>query len=512
MMASDRKTRKALRSPLIVWIGLTVITLFTQYRSGAYVADFARDSDEPAHAVSSLMVRDYLAQAFPGNPLRFAHSFYDHYPKVAIGHWPPMFYCLEGGWMLLFGRTRIAMLVFVALCAVTLVGAVYFKMQRMTSAPVACFSAAVLMCSPIFQSLACSVRPDLLLALLVFWATIYMTEYMVTKKRGRLMLCLALSVMAALVHYRAAVLLLMPFSVLFLERRRITWKWMLAAAALTFVILWIHLAIPENHMSLASFGDLLHSDISRTALNLEWLPLIPAAVAIFHVTRDRTTQPFWTAMTGLAITSFCFNLVIPSSWYGDHLVVVALPAWAALAGYGMQLLFSKLDRSGVARSRTLQRGLMAVALSAIVVMSFLVRRKNDPGFHRLVASGYLANIDSALIAANSLNEGSLIAESSLVDPFRTHTIFRGSKLLAQSTWGGNRYRMRFSSTPELRALLDAAHVCLTMVQTVEPLTPDQRQLRSLLEHDPDWTLVSSGPQIKGIEIYRRSSASEAHCR
>jgi len=492
-------------------MGLTVVTLLTQYRSGAYHADFARDPDEPAHATSSLMVHDYLAQAFPTNPVRFAHSFYDHYPKIAIGHWPPLFYCLEGGWMLLFGRSRAALLLFVALCGIVLAASVYFTVQKLMSAPIAWFSVAVLLCSPIFQSLVCSVRPDLLLALLVFWAAMYMTEYMISKDRNRLILCLALGAMALLVHGRAAVLLLMPFAVLLLERRRITWKWIAAAAILAFVIAWPHFAVPENHIGVVSFLRLLWADVVRTALNLEWLPAVAVVAAILQITRERTRQPFWTAMTCLAISSFCFNLIVPSFWSDDYLVIVALPAMAALAGYGIQLACARLDVSGHNRSRTLQATLATVALSAIILASCFVQQKRDPGFHHLVASGELANVDPILIAADGLNEGALIAESSLVDPARIHTILRGSKVLAQSTWAGHQYRARFNSTFELEQLLENSRVCLTMVQTAEPLTADQRQLRSFLEQDSAWALVASGPQIEGIEIYRRTNTSAAHC-
>jgi hypothetical protein len=217
-------------------------------------------------------------------------------------------------------------------------------------------------------------------------------------------------------------------------------------------------------------------------------------------------------MVCLAISGFCFNLVVPSVWIDDYLVIAALPAWAALAAYGMRLLCNRIALSAPNRSRSLQTALGAVALCALILTPFLVQRKRDPGFHRLVASGELANADPVLIAANGLNEGALIAEYSLVDPLRSHTILRGSKILAQSTWGGNRYRTRFASTPELRQLLESTRACLTLVQTAEPLTTDQRQLHLVLEQDPAWTLVASGPQIDGLEIYRRAAASDPHCR
>ena len=52
--------------------------------------------------MTGLMVRDYIAAGFPDSPFRFAENYYLHYPKVAIGHWPPVFYSIQAAWMLIF--------------------------------------------------------------------------------------------------------------------------------------------------------------------------------------------------------------------------------------------------------------------------------------------------------------------------------------------------------------------------------------------------------------------------
>ena len=67
--------------------------------------------------VSSLLIVDYLQHGFPGNPLEFAGRYYVHYPKVAIGHWPPLFHSLEAGWMLLVGRNKSSLISLLAILA-----------------------------------------------------------------------------------------------------------------------------------------------------------------------------------------------------------------------------------------------------------------------------------------------------------------------------------------------------------------------------------------------------------
>jgi hypothetical protein len=85
-----------------------------QWFAGAYGADFAGDPDEPAHYVTGLMVRDYIAAGMPGPPLRYAQAYYSHYPKVGLGHWPPVFYAVEAAWMLAFSGSRASVLVLLA--------------------------------------------------------------------------------------------------------------------------------------------------------------------------------------------------------------------------------------------------------------------------------------------------------------------------------------------------------------------------------------------------------------
>ena len=93
-MTAYRKSRTAAAIALPV-----LLTAILQWRSGAYSSDLATNSDEPAHVVSGLMVHDYAARllnltalSLPVNLRAFAEAYYVHYPKVAIGHWPPSFY------------------------------------------------------------------------------------------------------------------------------------------------------------------------------------------------------------------------------------------------------------------------------------------------------------------------------------------------------------------------------------------------------------------------------------
>lgn len=96
-----------LTGAFVLFLSLTVAF---QVIKGGYSAEFGETSDESAHYITGLMVRDYVASGFPWPPMEYAENYYVHYPKVALGHYPPVFYVLEAAWMLLFGPSRVSVL------------------------------------------------------------------------------------------------------------------------------------------------------------------------------------------------------------------------------------------------------------------------------------------------------------------------------------------------------------------------------------------------------------------
>src|SRR2546423_1423416 len=89
---------------------LFAIAVGSQHLTGAYRGEFGSEPDEAAHFVTGLCVHDYVAAGFPGNPLGYAKKYYEHYPKVALGHWPPFFYVVQTAWTLPFGASRVSIL------------------------------------------------------------------------------------------------------------------------------------------------------------------------------------------------------------------------------------------------------------------------------------------------------------------------------------------------------------------------------------------------------------------
>src|SRR5580698_9640953 len=92
--------------PVLVGLIFLAVAIALQGTGGAWNNDFGSNSDEPAHFVSAVMLRDFLLGGELAHPMAFAKLFYLHYPKVAIGQWPPFLYVVLGSWMVVFGVSR----------------------------------------------------------------------------------------------------------------------------------------------------------------------------------------------------------------------------------------------------------------------------------------------------------------------------------------------------------------------------------------------------------------------
>ncbi|HSK21311.1 MAG TPA: hypothetical protein VK912_19300 [Longimicrobiales bacterium] len=76
------------------------------------------------------MVRDYAADGCGSSALQFARDYYAHYPKIAIGNWPPLFYMVEGAWLLVTPVHAASVRVLLSLITVGLAWAVFLALRR----------------------------------------------------------------------------------------------------------------------------------------------------------------------------------------------------------------------------------------------------------------------------------------------------------------------------------------------------------------------------------------------
>jgi hypothetical protein len=118
------------RRSVSLWLLLLATDLVLLWVSGAFQAEFGEYPDEPAHYVTSLMVRDYIAGGVASSPpTQFAVDYYLHYPKVALGHYPPFLYVVQAAWMLVFPISRASLLVLNAVL-IALTGTLLYRVVR----------------------------------------------------------------------------------------------------------------------------------------------------------------------------------------------------------------------------------------------------------------------------------------------------------------------------------------------------------------------------------------------
>jgi hypothetical protein len=163
---------------LLVAAAILSVSVWLTFMAGGFRAELAGETDEPAHYITALMVRDYIAQGIPATPLEFAKNYYLHYPKVAIGHWPPFFYVLQAAWMLMFGVSRTAILSLMLLITALLAASLCMVIRRACGPILAGAATLLFVCAPLVQAYSGMVMADMLIAMISFWAILVWARYM----------------------------------------------------------------------------------------------------------------------------------------------------------------------------------------------------------------------------------------------------------------------------------------------------------------------------------------------
>ncbi len=435
-----------------------------QYKSAAYVSDLSSHPDEAGHFVSGLLITDYVRIGRLQNPLRFAKNYYVHFPKVAIGHWPPLFHAIQGAWMLAFGRNKVSVFILLALMAATLAASVLRFVIADCGTMAGTMAAAILVSTSFMQNSVSSVMPDLLLSLLAFGAMAAWGAYLNKGCPRDAKLAIALFVACAATNGRGLAVGLACVLAGSLAARtpaaRLRYRW-LTVLALAIIILPGILGRP-----LPMTPQLLVSHFAQFGMLLvDQLTLPAALLALFGaivVWRARKEAPGWTAILCLLIALWMFHGLIAIPMESRYLAG-SIPAAVVLMAVGASRLLrqrSKAITACLAVGGCLVIGWNATKFSA----------KPDLGYHTLVnGSSNIARANRiSLIAGDPLHEGAYIAEMDLADPLLHHVVLRGSKVLASSTWAGNQYRVRFNNAAQVAAYLDQSAVTLVILQTTGP--------------------------------------------
>jgi 4-amino-4-deoxy-L-arabinose transferase-like glycosyltransferase len=282
------------------------------------------------------MVREYIAHHLLENPLRFAENYYVHYPKVAIGHWPPLFYCAEAIWTLVFGASRATLLLLILLLDALLVLCVY-RVARDCAGAIPAFLAGLVMIGPPFlRKAAFTVEPDMMLALLAFLATMVCGRRLEAKRPALSLFFILLCAACVLTHGRGIVIAFMPLvATLLMNPKAFSVRhWLLILAAFGAAI-GLAILIGQSHLiSIATVFENAALFPSRVGNALSWPVLLIAAVGAWWSVRNRTYRAV--AMASLVLSLWILLTVLSSGVHSRYLIMIA-PAIAVLFASGLRV-------------------------------------------------------------------------------------------------------------------------------------------------------------------------------
>lgn len=513
---------------LLVFLAAFALASSMHCWRGACDSGFGWADDEAAHMVSGVMIHDYVVDPEPANPKTYAENYYVHYPKVAIGQWPPVYHAMQAAWTLVFGVSR-GSIVMLGACLMALVAALLFRVlaERIDNAS-ALAAAGLFLLLPLVQRFGSMAMTELPLALFCCAAVVAFGR-LLDHGRWRDGLWFALfSVLAILTKANAIALALVPPLSILMQRR---WDMLRSKPMWTAALLvaigsgpWTLYFLTVNRSTWGG-GQTINAEFSLEAASFYGSKLIACGgVIVFCAAlwgtitrlRDARREGFWIASIAWCGALLIFQIAIPSSIETRHLILIA-PMLCMLAAAGARDLVGRIPklapRAGLISALALLIGFGTTA--------FQFPRKQFSGFDRAIAfiTAEPRYVGSAvLIDSDAIGEGLAVSEFVLVEPARPNRyVMRSTKLLSHSSWIGEDYREFYPSAAELKLALDRIPIGLVLLDhSLRPhqSMPHHATLQRMLQTSDEWQLIESfdvqrGPLAfpAGLELWERSGAS-----
>ena len=548
-----RRSAKAL-----VFALLTAVAIFFQWNEGAYRSEFGGHPDEAAHYVTGLLVgdtlafaKDYALSGFAGSPVakgkEFVQSFYDHYPKVGLGLWPPLFYVTQSVWELPFGSSRTSVLLLIACLAGGVGTLLYSAIAEEFGAGFALAGSLIWLGLPPVQQYSGMVMAETLSTLAMFGATLRLGRYL-DERRPKDAIAFGLFTAAALCTKGTGLALALVglFSVLLTRRFSILKEGALWIAGLIAVLLggpcvvassilgkggWEE-AHPSWHFTsqaLPYYGWKLVVALGFLLTALAILGCINRARTGFVPSADNPKAGKWASCLALIAAVVIFQSIAPAGKEVRHLIP-ALPAAMMLAIAGAAWIAQRCSAPQLRAAFPSLTVLVFLTGSLINPASdhvffgsvgdklhlspFKVRQKDCTGFGPVAAHLMERNpIGKFLVSSDATGEGMFIAEVAMADPHRPGcSAKRASKELAQSAWSGSGYSPKYTTDEALLAYLTGSGFDSIVIDPALPernRRPHHEMLARVLRAHPErfklWfsqPIFRSGEQMASpLEVY-----------
>jgi hypothetical protein len=465
----------------------------SQLSTHAYRSDFGGSPDEPAHFVTGLMVRDYLGGLFPGAPMRYAENYYVHYPKVAFGHWPPVFYFIQAAWMLVFPASHASALVLMALLTAVLCAVLALSAREHFGMPAGIAVGVLLLALPIVQFHGSMVMAEVPLALFTLLATLRYAAFLRDHRWQDSMWFGIWTSLAVLTKGSGYALALMPAAALLTGQIRLIKRWSFWLPAVVVAVATLPYTILTLRMNSAGWDSRQAFDPAFTAeairrmggyvVGIMGIPLFLFGLAgLVWLIRSRAarTDSFWACLLTLACSVYLFHVILPVA-IEPRYHFMALPAFVLFAAAGAQWMAGLLPRR-VSKRWAVAAALLLLAIGPSLRAMATVRRTNH-GFRdvaRFVAASPELRQQMILVSTSGRTavsktsdergdpEGMFIAEMASLDSARpSGYVLRASKMLSRADWNEKEYKLLYDTPEAVGGALDKLSVSLLVVHTAQ---------------------------------------------
>jgi hypothetical protein len=483
----------------IPWILLAIAVLLQVQAGLAMLPGDLLSADPPAHFTTGVMLHDYLLGGHVLQPLPFAECFYVHFPKVAFGHWPPVFYIVEALWFFFFGTKIVAARWLCACIAGGCAAALYRRCCRDWGKWQALATASLFLALPAIRHEAWRVMSDLLVCGLAFLAMCSLADYLSTGK-PRHAVWLAIWASLAILTKGSGWLLLAPIVAgpLLTGRSRLyaTWHYWTALGAICIVsapfYLWVatlHLGYPVGlGNQIHRFSAIIASSSIGTRVAAGSVLLIVGVALVRYLPRKplgpRENMIAILMVWGVTVVTF-INLLPLTPELARYYLVLVLPAAYLLSG-----AMAVLERRPYGK-------IFAALVCGAALLAFTPIRfaASTTSFSQAIGAIPISHGDQViLIESDSSGEGALIASRLETDHDRSVYMLRGTKFLSVSTWSGYEYSPKYDTPAALHAALESVDPDYVILDGSAQPTPDSRQLETELQAaDGRWKTVTRVP-------------------
>jgi len=451
------------------------LVLALQAAAGAYRAEWTSDPDEPAHFVTSLMVYDYVTGPPREHPLLWAENYYLHYPKVALGHWPPGYYAVQAAWWLALPPSRASALWLNALLVAAAAYLVYRMIRMFAPRPLALAAALLLAACPATQQSYGATMADslcLLLGAMFADACLRVVERPAAERLAR---AGAWLVFALLTKGTAAALVPAPLLAIAATGK---WRaypklWGVAGAVTVAGSIWYGVETFVFGRSPLWWGGVTMSmpwPIDLLPGLAGWGVCVLAVAGIAVAVKRRSSVSLVAAavlVSACGVSAALRAMNQPRHW------MVVLPALFILAAEFLSWCW----RSKLA--------FVLATAAALWLFPWSLFRQSKVGVTE--AARLIARPARVLAAGGARGEGAMVAAIALSERRPASVVVRSSQLLAHSGWNGENYRLTARSPQEVARLLDEAGVdTVTYCGPPNPRTPHLRLLAATLEANLAW--------------------------